>query len=203
MKLLHIDASILGANSASRQLSGAVVQRLRAVTPDLQITYRDLAAQPLGHLSGAHLAAAQGASPESAQLQQDLAASQAVLEEFLSADTIVIGAPMYNFTIPSQLKAWIDRIVVAGKTFRYGAAGPEGLAGNKRVIIAISRGGLYGPGAPAAALEHLESYLRGILGFIGVTNPEFIVAEGLLLGPQQRDKAMQSALQAAGALRAA
>jgi len=203
MKLLHIDASILGANSASRQLSGAVVQRLRAVTPDLQITYRDLAAEPLGHLSGAHLAAAQGASPESAQLQQDLAASQAVLEEFLSADTIVIGAPMYNFTIPSQLKAWIDRIVVAGKTFRYGASGPEGLAGNKRVIIAISRGGLYGPDAPAAALEHLESYLRGILGFIGVTNPEFIVAEGLLLGPQQRDKAMQSALQAAGALRAA
>ena len=203
MKLLHIDASILGANSASRQLSGAVVQRLRAVTPGLQITYRDLAAEPLGHLSGAHLAAAQGASPESAQLQQDLAASQAVLEEFLSADTIVIGAPMYNFTIPSQLKAWIDRIVVAGKTFRYGASGPEGLAGNKRVIIAISRGGLYGPDAPAAALEHLESYLRGILGFIGVTNPEFIVAEGLLLGPQQRDKAMQSALQAAGALRAA
>jgi FMN-dependent NADH-azoreductase len=203
MKLLHIDASILGANSASRQLSGAVVQRLRAVTPDLQITYRDLAAEPLGHLSGAHLAAAQGASPESAQLQQDLAASQAVLEEFLSADTIVIGAPMYNFTIPSQLKAWIDRIVVAGKTFRYGASGPEGLAGNKRVIIAISRGGLYGPDAPAAALEHLESYLRGILGCIGVTNPECIVAEGLLLGPQQRDKAMQSALQAAGALRAA
>ena len=126
-----------------------------------------------------------------------------MLEEFLSADTVVIGAPMYNFTLPSQLKAWIDRIVVAGKTFRYGASGPEGLAGNKRVIIAISRGGFYGPGAPAAALEHLETYLRGILGFIGVTSPEFIVAEGLLLGPDQREKSMHSALQAAGALHAA
>ena len=203
MKLLHIDASIQGANSASRQLSGAVVERLRKTTPDLEITYRDLASDPLWHLSGAHLAAAQGASPDSADLRHDLAASQAVLEEFLAADVVVIGAPMYNFTIPSQLKAWIDRIVVAGKTFRYGASGPEGLAANKRVIIAISRGGLYGPGAPAAALEHLETYLRGILGFIGVTNPEFIVAEGLLLGAEQRDKSMQSALQAANALRAA
>jgi FMN-dependent NADH-azoreductase len=203
MKLLHIDASILGANSASRQLSGAVVERLRTTTADVEITYRDLAAEPLWHLSGAHLAAAQGATPETADLRHELAASQAVLEEFLSADTVVIGAPMYNFTLPSQLKAWIDRIVVAGKTFRYGASGPEGLAGNKRVIIAISRGGFYGPGAPAAALEHLETYLRGILGFIGVTSPQFIVAEGLLLGPEQREKSMHSALQAAGALHAA
>ena len=203
MRLLHIDASILGANSASRQLSEAVVERLRKSTPDLEVTYRDLAAGPLAHLSGAHLAAAQGATPESPALQQDLAASQAVLEEFLAADIVVIGAPMYNFTIPSQLKAWIDRILVAGKTFRYGAAGPEGLAGNKRVIIAISRGGLYGPGAPAAVLEHLETYLRGVFGFIGVTNPELIVAEGLQLGPEQRERSMQRALQAAGALRAA
>ena len=126
-----------------------------------------------------------------------------MLEEFLAADIVVIGAPMYNFTIPSQLKAWIDRILVAGKTFRYGATGPEGLAGNKRLIIAISRGGLYGPGAPAAVLEHLETYLRGVFGFIGVSNPELIVAEGLLLGPEQREGSMQRALQAIGALRAA
>jgi len=116
---------------------------------------------------------------------------------------VVIGAPMYNFTIPTQLKAWIDRILVAGKTFRYGATGPEGLAGNKRIIIAISRGGLYGPGAPAAVLEHLETYLRGVFGFIGVSNPELIVAEGLLLGAEQREGSMQRALQAVGALRAA
>jgi FMN-dependent NADH-azoreductase len=203
MTLLHIDASILGANSASRQLSSAVVDRLRKAGQDSTIVYRDLAAAPLSHLSGEHLAAAQGATPESPAVQKDVAASQAVLEEFLAADTVVIGAPMYNFTIPSQLKAWIDRIVVAGKTFRYGASGAEGLAGNKRVIIAISRGGFYGAGTPAAAMEHLETYLRGVFGFIGVTNPEIIVAEGLLVGPDQREKAMQGALAAATTLRAA
>src|SRR6202049_1543196 len=203
MRLLHIDASIQGANSASRQLSAAVVERLRKAVPDIEITYRDLAAEPLSHLSGEHLAAAQGAAPESPAVQRDLAASQAALEVFLAADIVVIGAPMYNFTIPSQLKAWIDRILVVGKTFRYGATGPEGLAGNKRMIIAISRGGLYGSGAPAAVLEHLETYLRGVFGFIGVSNPELIVAEGLGLGPEQRAGAMQRALQAIGALRAA
>ena len=203
MRLLHIDASIQGANSASRQLSAAVVERLRKTTPSLEVTYRDLAAAPLAHLSGAHLAAALGGTPESPTLQQDLAASQAVLEEFLAADIVVIGAPMYNFTISTQLKAWIDRIVVAGKTFRYSAEGPVGLAGSKRVIIAISRGGLYGPGAPAAVLEHLETYLRGVFGFIGVANPELIVAEGLMIGTEQRELSMQRALRAAAALRAA
>jgi FMN-dependent NADH-azoreductase len=136
-------------------------------------------------------------------VQKDLAASQAVLEEFLAADIVVIGAPMYNFTLPTQLKAWIDRIVVAGKTFRYGAAGAEGLAGNKQVVVAISRGGFYGAGTPAAAMEHLETYLRGVFGFIGVTNLEIIVAEGLAVGPQQRETAMQNAMQTATGLRAA
>jgi FMN-dependent NADH-azoreductase len=203
MKLLHIDTSILGANSASRQVSAKVVERLKAVTPNLSVTYRDLAAAPLSHLSGAHLAAAQGATPESPELQKDIAEGQAALDEFLEADVIVIGAPMYNFTMPSQLKAWIDRIAVNGKTFRYTAAGPEGLAGNKRVIIAVSRGGIYGAGAPAAAFEHLETYLKGVFAFIGVTNPEFIVAEGLNIGPEQREKAMQGAIEAATGLRAA
>ena len=196
MKLLHIDSSILGGNSASRQLSNAVVDQLAKATPGLDIVYRDLAAEPLSHLSGEHLAARQGAVPESPAIQNDVAASQAVLDEFLDADIVVIGAPMYNFNIPSQLKAWIDRILVAGKTFRYGAAGVEGLAGNKRVIIAISRGGLYGAGMPAAAFEHVETYLRGVFGFIGVTDLEIVVAEGLQIGPEQREKAMRGAMQA-------
>src|SRR5205814_5763319 len=119
------------------------------------------------------------------------------------AGIVVLGAPMYNFTIPSQLKAWIDRIVVRGKTFRYGAQGPEGLAGNKRVILAISRGGFYGAGTPTATLEHLESYLRGIFGFIGITDPEFIFADGIQVGPEHREKALASALLAATSLRAA
>jgi FMN-dependent NADH-azoreductase len=202
MKLLHIDASILGGNSVSRQLSAAAVERLKKSTPNLDVTYRDITAAPLLHLDGAHLAAAQGAVPESTAVQADLAASMAALDEFLAADVVVIGAPMYNFTIPSQLKAWIDRIVVAGKTFKYSEKGVEGLAKGKRVIIAISRGGLYGANTPAAAGEHLETYLRWVFGFIGV-NPEIIIAEGLQLGPEHREKALAGALAEATGLQAA
>jgi FMN-dependent NADH-azoreductase len=202
MKLLHIDSSVLGPNSISRQVSAAVVDRLAKATRGLDITYRDVASAPLGHLSGSHLAAAQGV-PADAALQPDLAAGQAVLEEFLAADVVVIGAPMYNFSIPSQLKAWIDRIAVAGKTFKYSAAGVEGLAGGKRVIIAVSRGNFYGAGAPAAAYEHVETYLRSVFGFIGVTNLEIIAADGVQAGPEHREKAIAAALQAATDLRAA
>jgi FMN-dependent NADH-azoreductase len=203
MKLLHIDSSVLGPHSVSRKVSAAVVERLQQADPALEVGYRDLTTTPLAHLSGSHLAAAQGASSADATLQQDLAVGQAVLEEFLAADIVVLGAPMYNFTIPSQLKAWIDRIVVGGKTFKYGANGPEGLAGNKRVIVAISRGGFYGAGTPAAALEHLETYLRGVFGFIGVTKLEFISADGVQVGPEHREKALANALEAVTNLRAA
>ena len=105
----------------------------------------------------------------------------------------MIGAPMYNFTLPSQLKAWLDRILVAGKTFRYTESGPEGLAGGKRVIVALARGGMYDAGTPAAALEHLESYLRGIFNFIGI-EPEFVAADGLNFGPDQREASISAAL---------
>ena len=202
MKLLHIDSSVLGPHSVSRQVSAAIVDRLRQAASGLEVTYRDLTLTPLAHLSGPHLAAAQGAAPEAA-LQQDLAAGQAVLDEFLAADIVVLGAPMYNFTIPSQLKAWIDRILVAGKTFKYSAQGVEGLAGNKRVIVAISRGGFYREGTPAAVGEHLETYLRWVFGFIGVANPEFISADGIQMGPEHREKALTGALQAVADLRAA
>jgi FMN-dependent NADH-azoreductase len=203
MKLLHIDASILGANSVSRQVSAAIVEGFRKAPGELDITYRDLAAAPLAHLSGEHLAAAQGAVPEAPSLQSDMAASAAALDEFLAADVVVVGAPMYNFTAPTQLKAWIDRILVAGKTFRYGAQGVEGLAAGKRVIVAISRGGFYGAGMPAAPAEHLETYLRAVFGFIGVTNLEIIVAEGVQMGPEQREKALAGALRDATVLQAA
>ena len=202
MKLLHIDSSVLGPHSVSRQVSAAIVDRLRQATPSLDIVYRDLTQTPLAHLSGSHLAAAQGA-PAPAELGPDLAASVAVLNEFLDADIVVIGAPMYNFTIPSQLKAWIDRILVAGKTFQYGANGPQGLAGGKRVIVAISRGGFYGAETPYAAGEHLETYLRWVFGFIGITDPEFISADGIQVGPGHREKALAGALQAATSLQAA
>jgi FMN-dependent NADH-azoreductase len=174
--VLHLDASINGENSASRALSKSIVEQIKAGQWGGEVVYRDLAADPLAHLT------------------LDAFADTTVLDEFLAADTVVIGAPMYNFTLPTQLKSWIDRILVAGKTFRYTENGPEGLAGGKRVIIGLARGGRYDAGSPAASLEHLESYLRGVFNFIGI-EPEFVAADGLNFGPEQRE---QSLLQALG-----
>jgi FMN-dependent NADH-azoreductase len=173
--ILHIDASINGENSASRAISRSIVDRLIASTPGASLVKRDLVTEPLPHLT------------------LDAFADSSVLDEFLGADTVVIGAPMYNFTLPTQLKAWIDRILIAGKTFRYTESGPEGLAGGKKVIIALARGGVYSEGSPAAALEHLESYLRGVFNFIGI-EPEFVIAEGLNLSPEQRESSISQAL---------
>lgn len=193
MKLLHIDSSVLGENSVSRRLSAATVTRLRHRTPGLSITYRDLAAEPVAHFSGALLAAF-GATPDSwsAEQQQDVAHGGAALEEFLAADIVVIGAPMYNFTVSTQLKAWIDRLAVVGKTFRYTEKGAEGLAGGKKVIIVSTRGGIYSTG-PAAAADHQEPYLRTMLGFFGITDIEVIRAEGLALGAEQKQQAIDAA----------
>ena len=193
MKLLHINSSILGQGSVSRTLSAEVTAAQRASHPDIEVTYRDLATDPIGHLTGTHLAAFQGAAPADPAVQQDVVAGQAALDEFLAADIVVVGAPMYNFGVPSQLKAWIDRIAVAGKTFRYTENGPEGLAGNKKIIVASSRGGFYGPGSPSAPLEHQESYLRGVFGFFGITDVTFVRAEGLALGAPAREKALEAA----------
>jgi FMN-dependent NADH-azoreductase len=192
-KLLHVDSSILGAGSVSRHLSAEIIAAELARHPGAEVVYRDLAAAPVGHLSGAHLAAAQGAAPESPDLVNDLSAGQAALAEFVAADIVVIGAPMYNFGVPSQLKAWIDRLAVAGKTFKYSDKGAVGLAGGKRVIVASSRGGFYGPETPIAFLDHQESYLRAVFGFFGITDVTFIRAEGVALGPDHRDKAVRAA----------
>lgn len=174
MTILHLDASINGENSASRAISRSIVEQLKTGLWGEDVVYRDLAADPLPHLT------------------LDAFADATVLEEFLAADTIVIGAPMYNFSLPTQLKAWIDRIVVAGKTFQYTANGPEGLAKGKRVIIALARGGFYGEGSPAASLEHLETYLRGVFNFIGI-EPEFVAADGLAVSPEQREASLNEA----------
>jgi FMN-dependent NADH-azoreductase len=187
MKLLHIDSSITGDQSVSRRLTSRIVERLRETSPSLAITYRDLVKQPLPHHAVSHSS------------ERDLAETQAVLDEFLAADIVVIGAPMYNFTIPSQLKAWIDALVIAGKTFTYTENGPQGLAAPKRVIVASSRGGVYTTG-PAAAFDHQESYLLGILGFIGINNVEFVPAEGVALGTDARRGAIESANAHAGRL---
>ena len=181
MTILKIDSSITGEQSVSRQLTAATLDQLLEQNPNATVTLRDLAAEPLDHLTLAAFA------------------DTAVLDEFLAADTVVIGAPMYNFGVPSQLKAWIDRIAVAGKTFHYGADGrPEGLAGDKRVIVAISRGGFYDDGN---AMEHVETYLRGLLGFLGIT-PSFVHADGIAIGAKQREAGIANGLSEVVALAA-
>jgi FMN-dependent NADH-azoreductase len=192
MKLLHIDSSILGTNSASRELGKAWVEAWRIGHPDTQMTYRDLVANPLPHLSGEVVATRFGAAAQSPEVQRLVAQDDAVLAEFLAADLVVIGAPMYNFSIPSQLKAWIDRIAVAGKTFRYTEKGPEGLVSGKKIVVISSRGGVYSSG-PAASFDHQESYLRSVFAFIGATDVEFIRAEALNMGADQRAESMAAA----------
>ena len=135
MQLLHIDSSVLGGNSASRALSAEIVARQAALYPGMKVTHRDLAADAAQHLSPAHIAAWHAGLVEDASLGADLAKGGAYLEELVAADIIVIGAPMYNFSIPSQLKAWIDRVVIAGKTFRYGANGLKGCCPKTRKYL--------------------------------------------------------------------
>ncbi|MDF3932348.1 FMN-dependent NADH-azoreductase [Pseudomonas citronellolis] len=191
MKLLHIDSSILGDASASRQLSGEVVQAWTAAEPGVQVTYRDLATDAISHLSAASLVAAgTPAELRDAAQKHEAALGERSIEEFLGADAIVIGAPMYNFSVPSQLKAWIDRIAVAGKTFRYTEAGPVGLAGGKKVIIVATAGGLHA-GQPSGA-AHVD-YLKLVLGFLGITDIEVVGAEGLAYGEEPRANALKGA----------
>ena len=174
MKLLHLDSSILGQHSASRELGAAIVARWQRDVRGLEVTYRDLAAHPLPHLGAGSLAQADA---------DEAATAAAVMDEFLSADVIVIGAPMYNFGIPSQLKAWIDRIAVAGKTFRYTAEGPQGLAGGKQVIVAATYGGKH---PVESGRNFVEPYLRQVFAFLGITDVEFVSAEGSSLSPEHR-----------------
>jgi FMN-dependent NADH-azoreductase len=194
MTILHIDSSILGPNSVSRALTSEIVARQLALNPGAKVIYRDLETDAALHLSGAHLAVFQGGTVTNPTLGADLAVGSAYLDDLFAADIIVIGAPMYNFSIPSQLKAWIDRVVVAGKTFQYTANGPEGLLPKgKKVFIASSRGGVYTGDSPAAVLEHHETYLRGVLSFIGLTDITVIRAEGLGLGQDVRDTSLAKA----------
>jgi FMN-dependent NADH-azoreductase len=199
MKLLHVDSSILNADSVSRTLTTQIVATLQDRQPGLSVTSLDLASAPLGHLTHQHLAAAQGA-PAPAGAEADIAASQRALEDFLAADTVVVGAPMYNFGVPSQLKAWLDRLAVAGKTFRYGEQGPVGLCGGKKIIIVSSRGGVFSEGSPLASMDHQETHLRAFFGFLGIQDITVVRAEGLAMGPQARARALEVAHQHIAAL---
>ena len=202
MTILHIDSSILGGYSVSRLLSADIVRRLQTLHPDSKVIYRDLAVDSALHLSDRHLAVFQGAATTDPLLGADLAVGNAYIDELFAADSIVIGAPMYNFSVPSQLKAWIDRICVAGRTFRYDANGVEGLVKGKKLFIASTRGGVYSDNSPIAFLDHHETYLKSVLGFLGITDITVIRAEGINIGEEAKANAISKAKTEIAALAA-
>lgn len=196
MRLLHIDSSILGQNSTSRDLTRAITAQWQADHPGTVVDYLDLAVDGPSHLSIDSLGFRQPSAPgaELSPVQQrENAISEQLVSQFLAADVVVVGAPLYNFTIPSQLKSWIDRIAQAGRTFTYTDKGPKGLAGGKTVIVASTRGGVYSTTEGGRAMEHQESYLQTVFGFLGITDVRFVRAEGLAMGAEAKAKALASA----------
>ena len=197
MQLLHIDSAITGAQSVSRQLTAQTVDAWRASHPQVQVQYLDLAADAPAHYTAEAMAPRTGQTAElSAAQQRENAVSELLVSQFLAADLVVIGAPMYNFSIPSQLKAWIDRIAQPRRTFQYTAQGVEGLAKGKTVVIVSSRGGVYSTSEGGRAMEHQESYLRTVMGFFGVTDVRVVRAEGVGQGEEAKALALATAAQA-------
>ncbi|TCM20848.1 FMN-dependent NADH-azoreductase [Novosphingobium sp. PhB165] len=192
MNILHIDSSILGDASVTRPLGRRLVERLLAENPGANVTYRDLAADPIPHLSGAYLAAKSGAATD-ADFTAEIALGDAVIAEFLAADAIVIASPMYNFSISSQLKAWIDRVCQAGVTFGYTAQGPVGLVADKPVYLVTGRGSAFVPGSPVDGMDFQTPYLKAVLGFVGITDVTVVHAEGLALSPDARGTVVAAA----------
>jgi FMN-dependent NADH-azoreductase len=194
MKLLHVDSSVLGGHSVSRQLTAEVVADWRKLHPHTTVDYLDLAVDTPNHFTADALGIKLGlqAEPTAAQRHEN-EVSERLVSQFLAADVIVLGAPLYNFTVPTQLKAWIDRLAQAGRTFKYTDKGPVGLATGKTVIVVSSRGGMYSTSEGGQAMEHQESYLKVIFGFFGITDVRIVRAEGLAMG----DAAKAAALAAA------
>ncbi|CAN5728876.1 FMN-dependent NADH-azoreductase AzoR2 [soil metagenome] len=194
MKLLQVDSSVLGTNSVSRQLTAEIVAAWRAANPGITVDYLDVAANAPSHFGADSLGIKVGvqAEPTPAQAAEN-AVSEALVTQFLAADVIVVGAPLYNFSIPSQLKAWIDLLAQAGRTFKYTEKGPVGLAGGKTVIVASTRGGMYSTSEGGQAMEHQESYLKVVLGFFGITDVRIVRAEGLAMGEAAKAAAIETA----------
>lgn len=190
MKILRVDSSTNGAHSVTREVTDLIIEKLKTEHPDAEIAVRDLGTEPLAHLNPITTGAIRmGEDQWTDDMRAAAPSEQAILNEFLSADIVVIGAPMYNFTIPSALKSWIDRLGVPRVTFRYSESGPEGLAGGRRVIVASGRGGSYGDDSPA---DFQEGLLKTFFGFIGVTDLTIIRAEGVGM-PGGRENAISAA----------
>jgi FMN-dependent NADH-azoreductase len=194
--LLHINSSVRNSGSVSRELTAEFVRKWTAAHPDYRIVERDLAAQPVPHLTeqaiGAFFTPGENRSAEQADAVK---LSDQLVAELKAADLIVIGAPMYNFSVSSALKAWIDHIARAGVTFKYAETGPVGLLGGKKVIVFTSRGGVYSQG-PAKSMDFHETYLRGVLGFVGLNDVTFVHTEGLSLGEEAATSALARARSA-------
>jgi FMN-dependent NADH-azoreductase len=193
MQLLHIDSAITGEQSVSRQLSARTVAAWVATHPGTQVQHLDLAADVVPHLGADALGFRTGQAAATDVQRQENALSEALVSQFLAADVVVIGAPLYNFSVPSQLKAWIDRVAQIGRTFKYTETGPVGLAGGKTVIVAITRGGVYSTSEAGRAMEHQESYLQTVFGFLGITDLRFVRAEGVAMGPDAKAQALATA----------
>jgi len=191
MQILRIDSATTGDNSVSRVLTQELTDHFTAKYPDATLVERDFESDPLPHLNNVTTGAIRlPAEAHTDEMKAAFPAERAVLDEFFASDIVIIGAPMYNFTIPSQLKAWLDRLGVPGVTFSYSEAGPEGLAGGRKVYIVSSRGGAYEMDAP---FEHQETYLRDVFAFIGITDPVFIRAEKVGFGPEAKEQALADA----------
>jgi FMN-dependent NADH-azoreductase len=189
--ILVLNSSVLGHASVSRVLVDEAVARLTGVDPGATIVHRDLGAAPMPHLTAATVAGVRGEPVTDAELTARTLSNE-LIAELRNADTIVIGAPMYNFSISTGLRAWFDYVLRAGETFSYSEAGPLGLLKGKRVIVIESRGGLYSEG-PAKAIDFQEPYLRQLLGFMGLTDVAFIHAEKIGFGPDARAAALSAA----------
>ena len=200
MNILFLHSSILGPQSVTRTLSAALLERLQSTYPDASIAHRNLAEDPIPHISSQYLQAlTDPAAPRSSAIEAEIAQSAAVMAEFKAADIIVVGAPMYNFGVPSTLKAWIDRIAVAGETFRYFASGPEGLCKGKQVFILSGRGSALS-GTPWEVMDHQEKHLETLFGFLGIDDITIVRAEGVAASPDARGAALDAAQQQIAAI---
>ena len=188
--ILVIESSARQQDSVSRQLTRQFIAQWQASHPTDQVQLRDLALQPVPHLDADLLGGWMKPAEEQSSREQAAAnRSNQLTDELLASDVLVLAAPMYNFAIPSTLKAWLDHVLRAGVTFKYGANGPEGLLKNKRAFVLTARGGIYA-GSP---LDHQEPYLRQALGFIGIADVQFIHAEGLNMGGEAMTRGLTEA----------
>ena len=195
-KALILNTSVAGAASVSNRLTGEFAAQLRQRDPSVEIVTRDLAADPVPHLLPETVAGIR-ATAETETERAALALSEQLLAELKAADVLVIGAPMYNFGIPSTLKTWFDYVLRAGISFRYTEKGPEGLITGKKAVVIETRGGLYSEG-PAVSLDSQEPHLRTMLGFMGVTDVVFVRAEKLGFGPEAVSAAIEGAIAQLG-----